>query len=193
MSGASVFPGWSRKYEGARNRSPWRLRCGDLKVSRTHFLRLSSQRAHGLRRLPHCPPGWRACLRLAPAATPSSSRRRANPRLSSEAIALQQCRPTPPSACATGWILRPCLQQVPRLAPDACLPATPLARLSACADALSLGATGALLPAFTGRRISSLRWRPASVFRQKPDPSSFPGLLVPGLRRTPSLPVPLAD
>jgi hypothetical protein len=159
---------WLQKYEGARDRSPWRLRCGDLKVSRTHFLRLGWQRAPGLRRLPHCSPGWRACLRLAPAATPSSSRRRANPRLSSEAIALQQCRPLPPSACAAGLILRPCLRQVPRLAPGAYLPATPLVRPSACADALSLGATGAEPPAFTGRRISSLRWRLASVFRQKP-------------------------
>jgi hypothetical protein len=91
-------------------RFPYSVISGDLKVSRTHFLRLGSQRAHGLRRLPHRPPVWRACLRLAPAATPSSSRRRANPRLFSEAIALQQCRPTPPSACAAGWTLRPCLR-----------------------------------------------------------------------------------
>jgi len=97
----------------------------------------------------------------------------------------------------------------PRLAPQAGFFDPASDRFPACAGRLSsrysaepafglrrrlfLGATGAEPPAFTGRRISSLRWRPASVFRQKPDPSSFPGLLVPGLRRKPSPPVPLAD
>ncbi len=125
----------ARKYEGARNRSPWRLRCGDLAGQS------DSPPASGLttclRLAPSAPLSARLA-RLPPACTgcpPSSSRRRAILRLSSEAT---------PSSSAVQLSLRLAPQAEPsNPASDRSsgfhrthyLPATPPDRLSACADA----------------------------------------------------------
>lgn len=164
-----------------------------MQVNRTRLLRLGSQPAPGLRRSRRCLPVWRACLRLAPAA-----------RLPAHVAGLSpdSCRklrpPAVPSDSILGLRRESNLPALPPIGPPAFTGRAIFQLLRWTGYGLapapsSFGAAEAEPPAFTGRRISSLRWRPASVFRQKPGLSSFPGLLAPGLRRIPSPPVPLAD
>jgi hypothetical protein len=57
-----------------------------MQINRTCILGLGLRCASGLRRLLHLLPGWLTCIRLAPAAAPSSSRPGSYPRFSSEVI-----------------------------------------------------------------------------------------------------------
>jgi hypothetical protein len=126
------------KYEGARSRSSWRLRCGD------HAGQSDSPPASRLAtcsRLAPFAPLFARLARMPPACTgcpPSSSRRRAIPRLLSEATPSSSAFRSHPRLAPRIESSRPASDRSPGFHRARYLPATPLDRLRTCARAFFL-------------------------------------------------------
>ncbi len=179
--------------EDARNRSPWRLRCGDLAgqsdlhpASRLAMRFRLAPAALSFARLARQPP---ACT--GGCAFPLTTQEQ--PPDPHRSYALQQCRMTDLRLAPDIASFGPASDRTSGLRQTLYLPATPAVRFPACAEPGSSGAVEEVPPAFTGCPVPRPSLAAGSSLSLGARSSSFTGQLTFGLRPRPSLPAPLAD